>query len=181
MKSITHFFTCLLFLRIKNPSLRIFQFWVPIILTIGAILLLNHIPNKSVLFNTGGLVDEINNLLNIMIGFYITSLAVVATFDNDNVDSEIKGIHKTTLKGKTISRRSFLCYLFGYCAFISIVIYILGLLPALFGVNEINIHSLKPYLECFKFGWAIIYFFSLASLLSATLLGLHYLTDRIHR
>ena len=121
-----------------------------------------------------------------LIGFYIAALAAIATFPSATLDEEISGnptqlnvMRRGTQLTITLSRRRFLSYLFGYLAFMSLFLFITGvaLLTADITIDskEINLSYICKLLG------ASVYFFWVYNTLVATLLGLHYLTDRIHR
>ena len=81
---------------------------------------------------------------------------------------------------ENLSRRRFLSFLFGYMAFLTLTLYIVGYVYLIADKYCLNVWmpSWRPLV--FKVFWCV-YVFALANLLSNTLLGLFYLTDRIHR
>ncbi|WP_369613765.1 hypothetical protein [Marichromatium sp. PS1] len=134
-------------------------------------------------FDKKGLVEGVNSLMGVLVGFYIASLAAVSSFESENLDSVMKG-RPLTLKVfrhgaveiEALTRRRFLAVIFGYCAIISIALYV-------FGLVYLNVSAhFHGYLYCFfkVFAWAV-YFWMISSLLVVTLLGLHYLVERMHR
>ncbi len=64
----------------------------------------------------------VNGLLQVLIGFFVASLAAVATFQRPGMDENMRG-KAPTLQGKGVTRRQYLCYMFGYLAFMSIAVY----------------------------------------------------------
>jgi hypothetical protein len=185
---LTLLFTSLSFLKIKSPDLLWFKWIYPTIL--GGLLQLGFwlLPSQPILFGLGGIIDMANSLLGMLIGFYIAAMAAIATFPNSSLDQPMKGRPLTiTVKrnnqkiSETLTRRRFLCMLFGYCAFTSIVIYLLGSVSRLVMPSMVAIDFLLRWKIFFKFGWLSFYFFMSSSLLVTTLLGLHYLIERMHR
>jgi len=181
-------FTVLTFLRLRSADIFWYQWVYPTIvflLVYGGMWLVGDgvFSSKSL-----ELTNDINTLMGILVGFYIAALAAISSFTNENLDQVMKGRPPTLTsrrKGADIkerlTRRRFLAVLFGYCAFLSIFLYI-------FGVIAVRISFSKPansyLLKAVEFGqegaWAI-YVWVLSSLLVVTLLGLHYLIERMHR
>jgi hypothetical protein len=180
-------FDSLLYLKIENSYLRTFSFYVPIILTFVFIVAYLSFPIKLNIFGDKGLVDSVNSFLSILTGFFVASLAAVATFQNENLDKQIQG-KKATLeyvRGRKsiveeLTRRRFLCLLFGYCSLISFLLSVFGIFSRLFKDNVklvigTNFHSVTVVI------FLAIYIFFFFNLMITTFLGLNYLTDRIHR
>jgi hypothetical protein len=180
-------FDSLLYLRIKNSYLKLFSFYIPLFLSIVFIIIYFTFPIKLNIFGDKGLVDSINGFLSILAGFFVASLAAVATFQNENLDKEIQG-EKAILEYRRgrksmveeLTRRRFLCLLFGYCSLISFLLSIVGIFARLFKDNLkffVDIYFHPVFVAIFLFFY--IFFFS--NLMITTFLGLNYLTDRIHR
>lgn len=176
--------TPLTFLRLQSPDLRAYQWTIPAILTLLGLAGFYVLPIKPPLFTDKGLVNTINGLLTTLIGFYIAALAAIATFNNATLDNVMKGRSPTLIgfrQGEKIeeqlTRRRFLVILFGYCAFVSIMLFAFGVLSLLIAPSLAK----SAWLAGLRFVWLAIYFCISASLLVVTLLGLHYLIDRIHR
>lgn len=190
--------TCFSFLRVKHDKLIYCQWIMPIIVSCLITGVFQYLPVEPKIFGEVSLVSGINSLLGIMIGFYIASIAAIASFNRDSLDDIMAGTPPTLTiiiegqsKIESLTRRRFFCIIFGYCAVISILIYMLGLLSNILlpsirellssplilegiDISEMVLHSLK----CL---WLFVYFFLTVSLGCATALGLHYLIERIHR
>ncbi|MEJ1644057.1 hypothetical protein SMA60_27945, partial [Escherichia coli] len=74
------------------------------------------------------------------IGFYIAALAAVSTFSSPSIDEVMAGDPPTLLekfRGQKIkvelTRRRFVCYLFGYLALVSFMLFCLGMISVLIG------------------------------------------------
>lgn len=133
------------------------------------------------------LLDRSSDLLSILTGFFVAALAAIATFGGDEMDKAMPGTASMTLRDplrpgapEILSRRRFLCFLFGYLAFISLGIYIAGFAFGAFQALVIVKYFPGQAILSFAIFWGL-YGFALGNLLSNTLLGLFYLTDRIHR
>jgi hypothetical protein len=187
MKIFRKMFEPINYLRIRNSHLLWYSYLIPISLSVIFSFLFLFLPKDLNVFGDKGLVDSINGLLSILAGFYIASLAAVATFQNSNLDKFIQG-EQAMLRGKRsgkefmeeLTRRRFLCLLFGYCSLLSIFLFIIGIFSRLFKENLkffIAIQLYKPLIAFF----ILIYMFLFFNLVVTTLIGLNYLTDRIHR
>lgn len=184
----TKVFTVLSFLRMRSPDLIWYQWIYPtgiFVIFFGGSFLVN---DAVLALDKDKLIGDINVLMGILVGFYIAALAAISSFSNAILDQTMKG-RTPTLQvirhGKKISekltRRRFLAILFGYCATLAIILYVFGVIQ-----SHLTITLPKfPYEELVSqiFGqiaWGA-YFWLTSSLLVVTLLGLHYLVERIHR
>lgn len=179
--------TPLSYLRIRHPLKAWFDYVVPAITAVTVTVVLLSLPVSVPLLGESGVISVVTGLLQILVGFYIAALAAVATFAREGLDEPMSGDdallmvermgHKIHAK---LSRRQFLCYLFGYLAFSALALYFLGSLANLLKGNfELLFSSYTlPYLRHLAFA---LYVFWTSNVLVTTLLGLHYLTDRLHR
>lgn len=184
----TKVFTVFSFLRLKGPDIKWYQWIYPTALSaivLGGYFLLGDwikVPSMS------NLIEDINSLMGILIGFYIAALAAVSSFTNENLDTIMKGRPPIILvkrKGdvieETLTRRRFLAIIFGYCAVLSIVLYVFGVVFVQVTWNLPNDELTGLIFSILrKVAWAV-YTWGLASLLVVTLLSLHYLVERMHR
>lgn len=139
-------------------------------------------------FDHQELIGDVNALMGILVGFYIAALAAVSSFTNESLDQVMKGraptltqVRQGTTVKETLTRRRFLSILFGYCACLSIILYIFGVLQAHVSVNLPPIYWLKIANDWARSIAWVFYIWLLSSLLVVTLLGLHYLVERMHR
>ncbi|ELB2267901.1 hypothetical protein M2H05_22795 [Vibrio vulnificus] len=171
-------FKPLIYLQIKHKQKFYIDWVLPVV--IGAILttIFFFSPVQIKLLGQGSLISLVNGLLQILIGFFVASLAAVATFQREGLDDVMVGT-SPTLKGKKITRRQFVCYMFGYLALVSIALYFGG------GVTELSIGLLRILITekflLFKYSAIFIYMSVLVNLVITTMLALYYLTDRIVR
>ena len=133
-------------------------------------------PDVVRLTGTGGLVESVGALMQVLVGFYVASLAAVATFQGSSLDEFVLNMK---LRGEQLKRRQFLSYLFGYLALLSLALYVLMLFRsvpvALAGATPGRGQALL------KLSVAFVHQFVFWQMIFVTLLGLYYLTDRIHR
>lgn len=103
------------------------------------------------------------------------------------IDDVLDGIPPTIIerRGKikvkvNLSRRRFLCYLFGYLAFICFFLFTIGLFANLVVPASPTLFLQYEWSYYVKMFFTFIYLFFLANMMIVTLLGLYYLTVRIH-
>lgn len=187
MSKISRLFKPLDYLRIKHSEKIWYDLWIPLICSIISFFILFFLPKPIQIFGTNGLIKIFTGLLQILTGFYIASLAAVATFNKDGMDQEMSGdppTLKIIYRGKyqidKLTRRKFLCLLFGYLSLLSLILYFIGE-----GSNLIidNIKFLFPVQAHIYIKWSFIWIFLLLSfnLFISTLLGLFYMAHRIHK
>lgn len=183
----SHLLRPLDYLRIKHPQKTKIDIVIPFILSAGSTIIAIILPLPIKLFAYGGLVASVTNLLQILSGFYIASLAAVATFNKPGMDQKLAGKpvklkqrFKGTFKEEELTRRRFLCLLFGYLSLMSIFIYFFGAVSNIFreNIRVIFPGTMHLYLRI-TFIFSYLFFFF--NLLLTTLYGLYYLVDRIHR
>lgn len=160
------------YLAIQGTEKRTIDVWVPLLLTVPTIAALYSL--NAGLLSERGLVPQLNGMLQVLFAFFVASLAAVATFANSALTQPAIGL---TLADKPLLRRQFLCYLFGYLSVLSLFLYLAG-------VGAILAHSwLAKFgsLAWVRWGAATIYCLVFWNMVTVTLLGLHYLVDRVHR
>lgn len=185
--SLRRLLTPLSYLRIKRQDKHTDELIIPGLITVVSIFILACFNGRIPVFAEKGVISAIVNYLQIVSGFYIASLAAVATFNKDSMDKAMPGIpvilpNRRRRKGRSepLSRRRFLCFLFGYLSFASLVLYFGGSALVLLAphIKEMIPAQALPLLK-----WPVItlYLFVTSNVMVTTLLGLYYMTDRIHR
>lgn len=183
MRRISH---SLSYLFIRHPAKWRYDFLYPGILAaiLGTVIV--FAGPKLNLSGDRGVLDQLNSLLGILVGFFIAALAAVATFDRPSMDDPMPGIAPTMrIKDRgavyhvPLSRRIFLSQLFGYLTVASLVVFALG------AVGQLSAPALDATLTQKAYSWGRIaftyaYSFGLANVLVNTLLGVFYLSFRIH-
>ncbi|NVJ58208.1 MAG: hypothetical protein HWE19_17780 [Vibrionaceae bacterium] len=167
------------YLTIKHDQKFIVDALLPMLLAALSFFLIVSSKHDFNIVGDKGLIDHVNGLLQMLVGFFVASLAAVATFQRPGMDEPMQGI-PPTLNGRGLTRREFLCYMFGYLAFVSIVTYLFSgvvklSLPALKLTLSSNIYEMTSQLGLF--GYLVVVF----NILITTLLALFFLTDRIVR
>ena len=140
------------------------------------------LPIKPSIIGTGGIIHQINSVIQILTGFYIASLAAVATFKSERLNEIMKGSDPATLMGpkgeETLTRRRFLCLLFSYLVTLCFILIIAGVSAEIISKNL----QLLPT-EVFqgaKYVALLLYTFLVSQFIVVTLLGLYYIADKLH-
>lgn len=171
--------TPLSYLKIKQPQKKWFDFILPIILSLclSTLIIFVDVNYKCIeLFISNGIVNTINGITQILSGFYLASMAAIATFPNKDMDNIMHGV-PPKINGKNLTRRDFLIRLFGYLSFICIFIYFFGSTAVYFS-DFINLES---YNQLVKFVFCTIYFTIFFNMLFTTSLGLYFTIVKINQ
>lgn len=176
------------YLRIKHEIKDRYDFIYPGVISFILTLLFFYMPVTPQIFGQDGLITNVVSTIQILTGFYIASLAAIATFNKDGLDDIMRGTPPTltaTKQGQTIkvplTRRKFLCLLFGYLALLSIFINLISIAAKLAYPSLLYLRLGSDYYLLVKVLFIFAYFFILSNLFVTTLLGLYYMSDRIHR
>ena len=171
-------FAPLNYLRARNSHKFAWDWIVPALVAAVATVCLFVLPKPVSVLGDKGLVYWVNELLQVLIGFYIAALAAIASFDRPSLDQPIEG-EGVTLKSRSLNRRAFLSLMFGYLSLLAILLYCVGLSASL--LTE-KIRLITPvallYLRAI---FVFLYGFFFVQMLSITMVALFYLGDRIHR
>lgn len=179
-------FTPLSYLKIRNELKLYFDIIIPALLTAAAIAILSLAPLPIKVFGNNGLIHSVTELMQLLVGFYIAALSAVAAFSSKDMDNHLQDttlarrINGKPVENAGISRRQFLCYMFGYLAFMGFTLYFFGALANALKENAVHLIPMQ-YSHWAKWGFVTIYTLATFNALVTTLLGLHFLTDRIHR
>ncbi len=133
-------FNPLIYLRIRQgsgpfASKSTVDWVVPIFLGVITLIVVYALPGRINLLGPDGLITRFLDLLELLAAFFIAALAAVATFERAGLDEPMKGSSPATLRryrksaqGNVegpLTRRQYICYLFGYLSFISLLFFIL--------------------------------------------------------
>ncbi|WP_340263558.1 hypothetical protein [Sulfitobacter pontiacus] len=181
--NIAKLLTAFSFFRLRSHDLRYFQYVFPTFAA-SVILLGYHLLSGEILvIKLDAFVSSATTLMGVLIGFYIAALAAVTSFPSESLNNIMSGDApkmKERWGGQDVAltRRRFLAILLGYCAFLSIFIFILGSVSA-----AVNFGSDIPTVvkQLAMGAWWFVYTWFLSSLLIVTMLCLHYLIERMHR
>ncbi|KLU14190.1 MULTISPECIES: hypothetical protein [Xenorhabdus] len=179
------------YLKIKHEEKKWYDLYLPLAGAIFITIVYSYLPNQFKLIGNNGLISQVNGLLQVLIGFYIAALAAVSTFGNARIDDIMAGTPPTlkeSFRGKMssvkLTRRRFICYLFGYLALVSFALFSIGLTTSLVGQNFAVWFASASSLWCLtalKIIFVFVYFLMLLNIATTTLLGLYFLAVRIHQ
>lgn len=132
-----------------------------------------------------GLLDKLNGLIGILVGFFIAALAAVATFDRPTMDEPMPGEPPILIikeRGEEykikLSRRVFLSQLFGYLSLASFLLYLVGI-----GIQLVceDAKDIPPGVMAVARPAVLFpYMFVASNVAVNTALGVYYLSYRIH-
>lgn len=173
----------------NNSRGKIYSFWTPAILAIIFTLIQMLKASPELIVKENGIFATLSPLFSLFAAFFIAALAAIATFQNGEIDKEMNSgdqsrtfIERNNSFGDPqniyLSRRQYLCYLFGYLSFATIIFVLTVSLfvifkDVLFIKNSTILLTLNTIL-IFSF-W-----FMLVQILLLTLLGLGFLTEKIN-
>lgn len=174
--------TAIDYLRIDQGSKHRYDLTIPIVISVALMTLYFFLPIKPSIIGDGSIVHQINSVIQILTGFYIASLAAVATFKSERLDEVMKGSDPATLMGskgeETLTRRRFLCLLFSYLVTLCFVLIIAGVSAEIVSKN-LRLLPLEVF-EVSKYAALLLYTFLVSQLIVVTLLGLYYIADKLH-
>lgn len=185
------------YFRLVNSEKRHIDFWPTLLLAIliaAPFIVLPGVP----FFHKDGFLDKLLILTSALTGFYVAALVAAATFTHPDLDKVFRAgpvalvtrDHDGSKIMEHLTRREFVCTIFGYLAFSSLA---LSLFSALFiGAADFNHAAVAqwPYIGSWIGGdhlpitrGVLIFIFALAiaHLAVVTGLGLYYLMDRLYR
>jgi hypothetical protein len=143
------------------------------------------LPNFN-FFGRDGLLPGINGLFQILPGFYVAALAAIAVFDGRprgyDLDSAWNDAPPTLSQigdnDKIITRRHFLALMFGYLAFSSLILYLIGIFAlSIAEYGDIINEFISFYVKVL---FIFIYNIWLGHIIGTTWLGLYFLSHRFH-
>ena len=174
-------FTPLLFLRVKHAVKPFYDVVYPLVFAVAAGSIILWWPHEFALVGQDSLVQALNSLIGILIGFYIAALAAVATFDRPEMDELMKGDPATLdLPGRDtpllLTRRIFLTLLFGHLTLVSIMVFV-AFSCANVMLAQVHVDDGSGY-GLARAAFVYVYCFLIGHILSESLLGVYYLAWR---
>lgn len=185
LQTILRLFSPIRYLRIRHEAKWVYDFVLPLSLSVASVLILFCIPSRPPFFGENGVVTYVSEILKFLSPFYIAALAAVATFDSDSIKASFKGKQPYIIekyrgepKRRELNRRQFLSLAFGYLALLSLLMYFIGYISWIVSINT-NLSGIPLLISkiVFAFGYLTVFF----NILTTTMLGLFYLSDRLHR
>jgi hypothetical protein len=132
------------------------------------------------------MIRELQGLLQILPGFYLTALAAISTFNKNDldyylpkptpqIDILVSG-HRVLIY---LTRRKMLSYLFGYLTFLSLMLYISTVIGSAIAPSFNQIFA--PYSTAFLLVFEALFQIFFWQMIIITIFGLYQLCDRIHQ
>jgi len=173
-------FSPFLFLRLRYEERFTYNAF-SILIGLLASLAYSLLPVRPALMGSNGVLNDILGFTSILFPFFVAALVAVATFQREGMDRMPNG-GQVQLKRRndsivSLTRRQFVCFIFGYCSALSATIFI----------SIIITKSLFPWISVYFSGdmeyIKLVYIFiissSFAHMITITFWGMYYLTDRI--
>jgi hypothetical protein len=166
------------YLSIRHEIKSRFDWGWPLFLTTITMVAFWLLPVTPTILGEAGVLKSIRELIALFAAFFVVALAAVATFARPSLDEPMQGT-TPRLDNRDLSRRQFVCYLFGYLAVLSFGLF-LGAIAA-----EIVFPSLHAALPPRALWWVkgicgTIFTFGFWNMVITTLLGIYFLVERVH-
>jgi len=139
-------------------------------------------PSKPPLMGEQGLLKDLKDFVTVLFPFFVGALAALATFTRVGLDQPtIGGRVRLVIKDrvKDLTRRQFVCFIFGYCAALSVVLFIAIVLVKMIQPTAVGmLPTSLPYLRAVTVAAFALAF---SHLIVVTFWGLYYLSERLYR
>lgn len=172
------------YIAIKHEMKPKFDFWWPLGFTIISLGFFWALPVAPKFLGDGGFLKSLRDLIALLAAFFVAALAAVATFARENLDKLMEGT-SPTLKSRgqseplPLTRRQFVCYLFGYLAFIAFALF-LSIVAAEILYPNLKLLLEPSWLPYVRFAASAIFMFVFWNMIVTTLLGIYFLVERVH-
>lgn len=177
------------YLAIKHRDSKVWVInWLVPLVVGGSLTLLVYFAGCALnVYGDKGVISTTLAFVQSLPGFYLAALAAVATFNSASMDQLMPGtpptcevIYNGRLTEIKLTRRRFLSILFSYLTAASFFVTLLSIVltTAAPAIKEL-IADDRVYVALRTAG-ALLFFVSLAQMLTVTLWGLFYLGERIH-
>jgi hypothetical protein len=186
------------YLRLKTEKgWRLWMSDIPAAVAVGLLLSCPYmLIDQSNFFHKDGFLDKIGTFSSVLTGFYVAGLVAVATFPRNEA-----GLDKTIEVGKIkvsveegeedeyLTRREYVCSMFGYLAFSSLLITAFSIVAVTtsdglsvvgdyqWNYERLTIFISKSWLRGLAIGSCSV---ALGHVFATTVRGLYYLIDRIY-
>ena len=170
-------------------SKKVYDWVFPSLISAATIAVVLTFAPHTRIFSERGLLAPFEKLLEILIPFYIVALAAIATFAGEKLDEPMKGDSATLIMWRAdgthiervLSRRQFVCYLFGYLSAVSLFMYVLILLVDLVA-DDAGRYFAAALGRGFQYARIVvmaIFLLPIWQMIVATLLGVYFMSDRL--
>jgi hypothetical protein len=166
------------YLSIRHDIKYRFDWGWPITLTVLTMALFWVLPVKPEILGDNGVLKAVRDFIALLAAFFVVALAAIATFALETLDQPMEGT-TPTLGGRDLTRRQFVCYLFGYLCVLSFGLFLACVLTQM--VAPSLYLKLSPDLFWWvKAAFGMVFAFGFWNMIVTTLLGIYFLVERVH-
>lgn len=170
------------YLVIRHPFKRTWDFVYPAISTLIVIAVIYVFPKIENIFGvSNSYITGLTSILVVLGGFFVASLTLVATAPSAVLDTPLLGHPQITIgrSERVLSRRAFLCYLFGYLSFSCFCLVMIGYFATLVAPGLNANQFVKAHQRWFELPFVAAYTYWVFQVFFATLVGLYYFSERL--
>ena len=165
------------YLRVRHPGKVAFDYGWPAALTITTVAAFYFLPVRPAILGGDGFLKSLHDLIGLLAAFFVAALAAVSTVERRALDAPMLGT-PPTLCDKALSRRQFVCLLFGYLSLLAFGLYLAAI------AAEMMAPSLRASLTTEHMAWArtalgAVFAFWFWNMGTTTALGIWFLVDRV--
>ena len=186
-------FRCFAFRKIKHADMNLITLRMPLVVTAMVSFIFLFLPVQPRIFGSGGINGFVLSFVGALPGFFIASLAAVATFQRSTLDDTLPEPAPTLAlrlgaaeEQVQLTMRMFLAHLFSYlCALaIFLAVFCIGseaLAPTMETVAAGTGSSSDTVRMCLRLTYVSITGLLLSNIVITTMFGLYLLAERMHR
>ena len=165
------------YLAIRHTAKIAFDWGFPAILTAATLAVFILLPIRPPIVGDKGVLRQLHDLIGLLAAFFVAALAAVSTVDRKSLDAPMIGT-PPILYGEALSRRRFVCMLFGYLSFVAFALYLCSIIADVFApsLRAVVTPSWLGYLKVTLGG---AYGFAFWNMSTTTMLGIWFLVDRV--
>lgn len=138
-----------------------------------------------------GFLDRLGSFCAVLTGFYFAGLIAVASLSSEFADldkpitvGEVRAPSRDGDQGEILTRREYVCHMFSYMSFLSIIISGFSISVVLISdqlnLSDLSLGNYEVSRDYVRAGFIVLFSIPLSSLLLTTLRGLYYLSERLY-
>lgn len=177
------------YLRIEHGTKRLWDFVYPAIVATTMLALQCFLSLDLQFVGPDGVLRQVNGLLGVLSGFYIASLTALSVIQTPSLAEKMAGqapklpvMRRGRRYKKELKRGEFMRYLFGYLSLLSIIVFFVGvIIDVLYYPVVSEYPGVAESLWWMQAATLFVYSFVLSNIIINTMVGIYYLSDRMHR